>query len=540
MTAQFTIRGYNITTDPNFQNEQSGNSPEVRKQLDSLYLEVQDKNNEKIIDKLTGLIVQNPLSPQLKNYLMTAHHVRGNNERTKEINAQILIDHPDYLFGKINQAHIMIEKGEPEKVPFLLGEAMELKALYPGRDIFHLVELTGYYKAVVRYYFEIQNLELAENRLSLLQDIAPDHPDTTAAEKYVMALRLTNAIERWKTKTRDRITPEIISKKLVNQTEEPPLFNHYMINDLYSVGLKIVPEKIKEILALPRATLITDLESMLLDAENRYDYFENEDWEEETHSFILHAILFLTEIKATESLPKIISFLENDDEFLGFWLGDHRTDTLWRIFYALGFTQTTLLKQLLVKPRVDTYIKTSVSEALCQMVLHHPEKRTEILAVFNEVLTAFNGAKPEDNLIDTDFLGLAIGGIIDCGFAELMPLIKQLYKKKYVSVFINGDYNEVEKIVNDPLKRDKKMEIRSVADLYQHIITTWAGYRDDDSEEMNYEDEDWEDDYEAPFFDNGYPTLQEPVKKSESKIGRNDSCPCGSGKKYKKCHGVNK
>jgi preprotein translocase subunit SecA len=23
------------------------------------------------------------------------------------------------------------------------------------------------------------------------------------------------------------------------------------------------------------------------------------------------------------------------------------------------------------------------------------------------------------------------------------------------------------------------------------------------------------------------------------KVGRNDPCPCGSGKKYKKCHGVN-
>ena len=23
------------------------------------------------------------------------------------------------------------------------------------------------------------------------------------------------------------------------------------------------------------------------------------------------------------------------------------------------------------------------------------------------------------------------------------------------------------------------------------------------------------------------------------KIGRNDKCPCGSGKKYKKCHGAN-
>jgi len=24
---------------------------------------------------------------------------------------------------------------------------------------------------------------------------------------------------------------------------------------------------------------------------------------------------------------------------------------------------------------------------------------------------------------------------------------------------------------------------------------------------------------------------------SQGKIGRNDPCPCGSGKKYKKCHG---
>ena len=27
------------------------------------------------------------------------------------------------------------------------------------------------------------------------------------------------------------------------------------------------------------------------------------------------------------------------------------------------------------------------------------------------------------------------------------------------------------------------------------------------------------------------------VGKKEDKVGRNDLCPCGSGKKYKKCHG---
>jgi len=32
---------------------------------------------------------------------------------------------------------------------------------------------------------------------------------------------------------------------------------------------------------------------------------------------------------------------------------------------------------------------------------------------------------------------------------------------------------------------------------------------------------------------------QAPVVSTEPKVGRNDPCPCGSGKKYKKCHGAN-
>jgi preprotein translocase subunit SecA len=31
---------------------------------------------------------------------------------------------------------------------------------------------------------------------------------------------------------------------------------------------------------------------------------------------------------------------------------------------------------------------------------------------------------------------------------------------------------------------------------------------------------------------------QETVVRTHPKVGRNDPCPCGSGKKYKKCHGA--
>ncbi len=34
------------------------------------------------------------------------------------------------------------------------------------------------------------------------------------------------------------------------------------------------------------------------------------------------------------------------------------------------------------------------------------------------------------------------------------------------------------------------------------------------------------------------PDEQHPVRRAEPKVGRNDPCPCGSGKKYKKCHGA--
>jgi preprotein translocase subunit SecA len=35
----------------------------------------------------------------------------------------------------------------------------------------------------------------------------------------------------------------------------------------------------------------------------------------------------------------------------------------------------------------------------------------------------------------------------------------------------------------------------------------------------------------------GEPQPAQPMRRFGSKIGRNDPCPCGSGKKYKQCHG---
>jgi preprotein translocase subunit SecA len=45
---------------------------------------------------------------------------------------------------------------------------------------------------------------------------------------------------------------------------------------------------------------------------------------------------------------------------------------------------------------------------------------------------------------------------------------------------------------------------------------------------------------EAASFAGAGDTSQPTQRRTGEKVGRNDPCPCGSGKKYKKCHGAGK
>jgi preprotein translocase subunit SecA len=66
------------------------------------------------------------------------------------------------------------------------------------------------------------------------------------------------------------------------------------------------------------------------------------------------------------------------------------------------------------------------------------------------------------------------------------------------------------------------------------------GYIEDPVSEMSWWkafDED-SDDGDDPFEDDPWDEPHVPYVREAPKIGRNDPCPCGSGKKYKKCHGA--
>lgn len=63
-------------------------------------------------------------------------------------------------------------------------------------------------------------------------------------------------------------------------------------------------------------------------------------------------------------------------------------------------------------------------------------------------------------------------------------------------------------------------------------------YRGEDRAIVNHHELADFEKFEGRWYFKDSQMVNNPQKRDSPKVGRNDSCPCGSGKKYKKCCGV--
>ena len=260
------------------------------------------------------------------------------------------------------------------------------------------------------------------------------------------------------------------------------------------------------------------MEKVLNDSIERFSYFaekfEDEGWNEETSNFVVHAFFLLGELQAGESLDCIFNVLSQSEEYYDIYLGDFLTTALWEPIYKIANNRLKECLQFMFQPGIHTYAKTLFPDIAQQVVHHQPQRKDEIIEWYRQVIKYYLSCKPEDNIIDSDVIGLLICDILDINARELLPEIKQLFDKEIVSIGICGIYTDVKMAFGEYIRDHHQKEIQSISERYRQITETWAGYNE---EENNYPYEDF---YEEP---------QVPVVK-EQKIGRNEPCPCGSGK----------
>lgn len=129
------------------------------------------------------------------------------------------------------------------------------------------------------------------------------------------------------------------------------------------------------------------------------------------------------------------------------------------------------------------------------------------------------------------------------GVEELMRSRYTAYAEKNISYVLQTTHPEkVGELKKDELQEwaDSttwdRLEIIST-DEENGVVNFIAYYKDKDAVIPHHEiaqfkksDDTWY------FYDSQFPKIS-TIKKSTPKVGRNELCPCGSGKKYKKCCG---
>lgn len=520
---QKKINGITVTDDLDLLNEEHEITPDMQDILSECY-EYAIEGQKSKISKLEAVIEKYPKTPQFKNYLSVLYTQAGEKEKANEVNKRIVQEHPNYLFGKLMLAGEYFTQGNYDKIPELLGDELDLQNLYPNRDVFHINELSGFLKCKALYFIGKENMETAEALLDDLINIDPESTDTQTVQTNIWKKNMELSMKRQEEESRNKIKVENnaeLSKEIIS---EAPVFNHVEINWLYESGLYIGDEKLKTIISLPRKTVIADLELVLKDSITRFAYFnekcEKDGWKEEAFNFVIHAIFLLGELEATESIEAVFEILSQPDEYNDLYIGDFLTDCFWEPLYKIANNNLEACKQFMFRPAVDTYSKSELSQMAAQVAFHHPERREEVIDWFVDVFTHYKNTDEDSNIVDSDLLGLMICEIIHLKAIEVMPLLHELAEAHYISYGICGTLDKVENAINRPARIDYKADLLSISDRYKKITTTGSGYNEDKSSSSFF------DDYSLP--------KQEPVR-TEPKVGRNDPCPCGSGKKYKKC-----
>ncbi|MCX6285244.1 MAG: DUF1186 domain-containing protein [Bacteroidetes bacterium] len=312
-------------------------------------------------------------------------------------------------------------------------------------------------------------------------------------------------------------------------TIQPPEFRNPLIDELYLKDMRIDPVILKEILSLPREPLIDDLQKVLQDSVDRYDfYYSKPGWDEATQCFPLHALYLLKELQSTKSLTLLLDVLHKDDRFLDYWFSDFITEGMWEIIMVLGKDNPGKLLEFMKDHSVYTYVRSEISVAKAETALHEPGRRGEVIVWYKDLLNFWLSDEAETQREETELKGLVVCNLIDIRATELIPEISRLYDEKLAWPGVAGPLEHVIKDIQKSLDVSKKRKIQTIFEKYHEIITTWASY----TGELD-DDDDAQDD-SMPDNCLRYPSSLKPLKPTV-KVGRNDPCPCGSGRKYKKC-----
>jgi hypothetical protein len=204
----------------------------------------------------------------------------------------------------------------------------------------------------------------------------------------------------------------------------------------------------------------------------------------------VHAWRALGQLRATEAVGPLLDMLyvQGDEEWM--------SEEFPTVFKMIGPPAIARLARALSDKPEKFFANLTIAESLQVIGKTYPEAQKACILVLTDRIERCTEQIPDLN-------AFFISQLIDLKAVDSLPVIRQAFEREYVDYSFVGDIENVEIEMGVRTQRSTPVDYPTPRDRipgFEGLLADMSG---------------------------------RPVKKT--KVKRNEPCPCGSGKKYKKC-----
>jgi hypothetical protein len=239
----------------------------------------------------------------------------------------------------------------------------------------------------------------------------------------------------------------------------------------------------------------------------------------------LYAMFLLAQFRETRAYPLVVRFASLPGDLLDSLCGDFITEDLGQILASVCGGELAGIQSLIENEGTDEWVRGAALSSLVTLVAAGQKSRDEIVSYFAglfrgklvrrwshvwDTLVSYSSGLYPEELLD-DIKHAYEEGLVDPGFIGFDDVKRDLAM---------GKDRILARLADNPHRR---LVEDTVAEM-----EWWACFREDRAPSRA------DDGLDSKLIR----AASSQIRRATPKTGRNEPCPCGSGKKYKKCCGA--
>lgn len=249
----------------------------------------------------------------------------------------------------------------------------------------------------------------------------------------------------------------------------------------------------------------------------------DEELTDDEYQLLFYGVMLLADVADLSQAPAFMQWVDTNDGLgsdLEYTLGDAMTEDLATMLFVLSAGQSLPLQQLLLSEKAGIYVKAAALAALfAQLELAEQQGQAPDTAALVPLLQQVIDVASRHG--QKFVLGELAIWCISFGLQQLKPAFQLLLRQNKIDTAVIS----TREISRWQLANSEKPLVSGLVRQSFDVMSLqhWLAFQPDSTEPTA--------EPEIPLSANS----AETAVGTKVLVGRNDACPCGSGKKYKKC-----